>query len=209
MKYPKTLHLPWSEGATDDDKILKDDSSFKGKIVVVTEKLDGENTSMLPDRIHARSLNETKHPSRNLIKATHSSLMGFIPEGIQIVGENVYAKHSIGYPELSTYFYVFAIIDHTRGKFLSWLDVNNFIAPLEIGIVPVIYYGPYEQFVRPKFPFKSCFGPQAEGYVVRIVEEFNVEDFQTSVAKCVRKGHVTTDKHWTKNWVPNKLKPII
>ena len=38
QKYPRTLHLPWSEGATNDDKILKSVEHFEGKQVVITEK---------------------------------------------------------------------------------------------------------------------------------------------------------------------------
>ena len=37
-KYPRTYHLPFSPGFTSDDKVLKDDSQFYGKRVVVTEK---------------------------------------------------------------------------------------------------------------------------------------------------------------------------
>jgi hypothetical protein len=46
IKYPRTYHVPWSEGATNDDKINKDMSSFYGKNVVITEKMDGENIVM-------------------------------------------------------------------------------------------------------------------------------------------------------------------
>ena len=34
-KYPRTYHLPFSPGFTSDDKVLKDDSSFRGKEIVV------------------------------------------------------------------------------------------------------------------------------------------------------------------------------
>jgi hypothetical protein len=209
MKYPRTLHLPWSEGATSDDKILKDDSQFKGKYVVVTEKLDGENTSMHSNKVHARSVNQTKHASRNLIKALHASVKHGIPEGFQVVGENVYAKHSIPYLELTSYFYVFGVIDTKQDKFLSWDDTYRFVAPLGLQLVPVIYDGMYEDFVPPRLPFKSAFGDEAEGYVVRDIESFMVNDFQKCVAKCVRKDHVTTNKHWTNDWVPNILKPTV
>lgn len=43
VKYGRTFHLPWSPGAHDDDKTLKDTSQFEGKRVVVTKKMDGEN----------------------------------------------------------------------------------------------------------------------------------------------------------------------
>ncbi len=43
VKYPRTHHLPWSPGIHADDRVLTDLSAFEGKMVVVTEKLDGEN----------------------------------------------------------------------------------------------------------------------------------------------------------------------
>lgn len=42
-KYPRTPHLPWSPGATSDDKYISSFESFRGKQIVVTEKMDGEN----------------------------------------------------------------------------------------------------------------------------------------------------------------------
>lgn len=41
-KYPRTYHCPWSEGATEDDKVNKSMSGFIGKEVIVTVKMDGE-----------------------------------------------------------------------------------------------------------------------------------------------------------------------
>ena len=42
VKYPRTWHLPWSEGKTKDDRTLSDCKQFEGREVVVTEKMDGE-----------------------------------------------------------------------------------------------------------------------------------------------------------------------
>ncbi len=57
-KYHRTPHLPFSEGATSDDKILKtDDHFYRMEDVVVTIKMDGENTTVYPDgTFHARSI---------------------------------------------------------------------------------------------------------------------------------------------------------
>jgi hypothetical protein len=46
VKYPRTYHLPWSQDKTNDDKSLKDVSCFIDKEVVVSKKLDGENTTL-------------------------------------------------------------------------------------------------------------------------------------------------------------------
>ena len=66
VKYPRTYHLPWSR-PTSDDKKLVDDSQFYGKHLVVTLKMDGENTSMYEDKIHARSIDSANnnHPHCN------------------------------------------------------------------------------------------------------------------------------------------------
>lgn len=72
IKYPRTYHLPFSEGFTSDDKVLENDDIFHNKEVVVTVKMDGENTTIYPTgEYHARSL-DSKH------KEYHSSL---IPTG--------------------------------------------------------------------------------------------------------------------------------
>lgn len=64
VKYPRTFHLPYSLTLTDDDKRLESDGHFKlFDEVVVTEKMDGENTTVYQDgRIHARSLDGDSHP---------------------------------------------------------------------------------------------------------------------------------------------------
>ena len=46
-KYPRTMHLPFSEGVTSDDKMIKSLDAFQNCRVIVTEKMDGENTTIL------------------------------------------------------------------------------------------------------------------------------------------------------------------
>ena len=54
-KYNRTYHLSWSLGATNDDRISNSVDSLLGKEIVITEKLDGENTGMTNDGVYARS----------------------------------------------------------------------------------------------------------------------------------------------------------
>ena len=97
IKYPRTYHAPWSQGATNDDKIHKTMDHFLGKRVIVTEKMDGESCSFYNDYIHARSLDSVNHYTRNWVKQFHANnIMGNIP-GLRICGENLYAVHSIKY----------------------------------------------------------------------------------------------------------------
>lgn len=82
-KYPKTLHLPWSPGLQNDDRMMSFEDviqNFTGNNVVISEKLDGENTSMYRDGIHARSVYSGDHPSRSWVKALHGQIKHDIPK---------------------------------------------------------------------------------------------------------------------------------
>ena len=203
IKYPRTPHLPWSLGATSDDKMLSDISHFEGQKVVVTEKVDGENTTMGRDYIHARSLDSKHHVSRSWVKCLHSEIRHLIPNDWRICGENVYAKHSILYQSLPSYFLVFGIYEGKEA--LSWEDTVEWAGLLNLHTVPVLYQGIWdEEKVKLCFTGQSDLDGDQEGYVVRLSERFN--EFGKSVAKFVRKGHVQCDDHWMeKAVVPNKL----
>src|SRR5436853_1749667 len=109
-KYPRTPPLSWSPGKTsDDDRVLSNTKHFEGKEVVITEKMDGENTNMYTDYLHARSINYRPHASRDWVKKLHSSLAHLIPTDWRLCGENVYARHSLAYENLESYFYLFSI----------------------------------------------------------------------------------------------------
>jgi len=205
IKYPKTFNLPYSMGTTNDAKKLKDDKHFIGKEVVITEKLDGENTSATCDRLWARSVDSKDHPSRNWIQQFWNQLKYDIPSDMRICGENVYAKHSLTYDKLTTYFYVFSI---WKGKeCLSWDDTVEWCALLGLEHVPVVYRGIYDkQFIIDNHNINSTFGPEREGLVIRFPHSFHYDDFSKSLTKIVRKSHVQTDKHWmSQAVVPNKL----
>jgi len=68
IKHPRTSHLPGSPGVGSDDKQAQDLSAFDTQDVVVTEKMDGENTTLYTDGYHARSLDSGFHPSRTRLR---------------------------------------------------------------------------------------------------------------------------------------------
>ena len=205
VKYPRTYHSPWSLGVTNDDKVIKDTSSFIGNEVVLLEKMDGENTTLSRDYIHARSLDSVDHPSRHWVKGIWGQIRHNIPEGYRICGENLFAKHSIEYNDLPNYFMVFNIWDENN-ICLSFDETLEWCNLLEIQHVPVLWRGIYdENFIK---NFELDFSKQ-EGYVVRLTKSFHYDDFEKSVMKMVKKGHVQTDSHWMfQKVVPNKLKNI-
>lgn len=206
IKYPKTMHLPWSRGYTDDDKILRNTDHFTGQEVVITEKMDGENTTMYPDFIHARSLDSKDHPSRHYVKTLHGGIKFLIPKGYRLCGENVYAKHSLSYAALPAYYMLFSVWNELN-VCLSWDETEEWAQRLGLVTVPVLYRGIWdEDAAKACYTKQSCCGGEQEGYVVRLASAFAYDDFKRSVAKFVRKNHVQTDEHWlSKPIEPNQL----
>lgn len=203
VKYPRTPHLYWSASVSPDDCILEDTSPFIGQRVIVTEKLDGENTSLYRDYYHARSVDSRNHPSRNLTRALHAQFAHDIPEEWRVCCENVYAKHSIAYENLESYLYGISVWDNNN-RCLSWDDCIVWFKLLGIPHVPVMYDGIWdEKLIRTLYDDERDWKVK-EGYVVRIA----YKDFHKYVAKYVRKKHIQTTKHWMwdQEIVANKLK---
>lgn len=208
VKYPRTYHLPWSENITDDDRVIPDTIQFDGQDVWATWKMDGENTTMYKDYIHARSIDGRSHPSRDWVKNFHSSIAHDIPDGWRICGENLFAQHSISYDDLESYFYGFSVWTDkneclSKEDTLEWFDL--------LGIIPVqtVFEGDWGSVSRllaqlsNQVDWSTC-----EGYVVRNTKSFHYKDFRKNVAKYVRKNHVQTVKHWMHGQaiVPNTLR---
>ncbi|MEU1729449.1 RNA ligase family protein [Nonomuraea sp. NPDC005692] len=203
VHYPRTPHLPWSPGATPDDVRAGDLSGLRGREVVVTEKLDGENTTLYPDGLHARSLDSGHHPSRAWVKSLHGRIAARIPVGWRVCGENMYARHSIAYPALDGYFYGFSVWDGDRC--LDWDRTVAFLRGLGVPTPPVLWRGVFEE--RALRGLRLDAGLQ-EGYVVRAAEGFGREEFAGRMAKWVRRDHVRTGTHWMHAAVvPNGLGP--
>ncbi|MEV7773549.1 RNA ligase family protein [Kitasatospora sp. NPDC086791] len=192
VHYPRTPHLPWSPGAAADDVRTGDLGALTGAEVVVTEKLDGENTTLYPDGLHARSLDSAHHPSRAWVKRLQGRVGGRIPDGWRICGENLFARHSIPYTDLESWFYGFSVWTD-RDHCLDWDDTVRFLRRLGIPSPRVLWRGRFdEQALR---AMKLDLDRQ-EGYVVRTVRGFPRAEFGERVAKWVRPHHVRTDTHW-------------
>jgi hypothetical protein len=205
-KYPSTPYLPWTAQADENDTILDATTHFEGKTVVVTEKMDGENTSLYHNHIHARSLDSRHHPSRDWVKGFWGGIRFSIPENVRICGENVYAEHSIRYDNLPSYFLGFSVWDENEVCW-DWQDTLYLFEQLGIQQVPHIYIGEFNQDLIHQAWLDKTGGPErSEGYVIRVVTEFHRDDFTKSLAKYVRENHVQTDQHWMdKPVVPNGL----
>jgi hypothetical protein len=196
VKYPRTWHLPWSPGATKDDRILTSVAHFEGQRVIVTEKMDGENTSVYSDGgCHARSLDSASHPSQGWARALAGRVGPELPEMWRLCGENVFAVHSIRYQDLPGYFMGFSLWNQANDC-LAWDETLEWFDLLGVPAVPVLFDGLFdERRIRALYDEKRDRDVR-EGYVVRLASSFSYAKFPTSVAKLVRSNHVTSAQHW-------------
>ena len=213
-KYNRTFHMPWSEGATNDDKRATSVDSLIGKEIVLTEKMDGSNTSLEADGCFARThAGPPTHKSFDQLKALHASIKHNLSIDLQYFGEWCYAKHSIEYNELPGYFLLFNVRDLTVDNWFDWDGVELLAKELNIPTVPVLFRGTVnsekelKELVESFMLQPSACGGIREGVVARVAKDFYDEDFSTNVMKCVRKNHVQTSDHWKdQEIVKNKLK---
>jgi hypothetical protein len=211
-KYNRTYHLPWSPGATNDDRISSDVSSLIGIDIVITEKLDGENCGMTDDGVYARSHAAfTTSPWSREVRNLHKiSIEGQLGDGVYLFGENMEGIHSIEYTNLSSYFYLFGVRDNNI--WVPWTKVEEYSYLLDIQTVPVLFKGvissekELKELTEKLASQSSELGGIREGIVVRNADMFHNDDFVENVMKWVRADHVQTDEHWTRNWRKATLK---
>lgn len=184
VKYPRTYHLRSSPGAGRDDRTLPSHDVFENRQVVVTVKMDGENTSIYRDHTHARSLDSGRHESRWPVWDLQARIGYELPEGWRVCGENLYARHKVHYQSLPAYFLGFSIWDDGN-VCLGWDQTLEWFEMLGIEPVPVVYEGLWdEDAVLAALPQECCGGP-CEGLVVRLRDMFHYSRFRSSVAKWV------------------------
>ena len=228
IKYQRTYHLPWSN-LLKDDRIMKDDSCFEGERVIVSLKMDGENTTWYNDFDHARSLNSGSREDRNWVKGLWAQKAWNLDNNMRICGENLFAKHTVHYSNLSSYFMVFSIWEDNTC--LSWDETVEYCKILELETTPIIYDGIYdrkkiqdlflkdgkEDLAEHKCLWSDKTGTTYntnEGYVIRVAKSFDYRDFRKSIGKFVRpefKYAVNNSHgHWaSQKIVPNTLKDKI
>ena len=177
LKYPRSMHLPFSPGATKDDKRMSDaDLEYLlSDEVVITEKMDGSNVCMTNTDVFARSHGGAPaHKSFNTLKPLHARLKGSIPADISVFGEWCYAVHSIKYTILPSHLLIFGVRDDDLGIWWSWDDTRKFAEEtLGVPTVPVILRGvfpdkeKFEKTITDLSNLSSLYGPTREGVVVR------------------------------------------
>lgn len=210
-KYNRTYHLPWSPGATSDDKISQDVSSLIGVDIVITEKLDGSNSSITNKGVYARShVDFSKNPWDKEIWDIWHRIKGDLSEGVFLFGENMAGIHSIEYTNLTSYFYLFGVRDNNI--WVPWESVEEYAFLLDLPTAPVLFKGivssekELKDLTESLVKNPSKLGGTIEGIVVRNAGMFHNDDFAENVMKWVRPNHVQTDVHWTRNWKKAQIK---
>lgn len=199
VKIKKITKLP--NKTTCYDITVKNNANFFANKILVHNC-----TSVYHDHTHARSLDSVYHPSRAWLKNFVSRFQWEIPANMRICGENVYAFHSIFYADLTSYFQVFSIwIDNTC---LNWDETLEYCALWNLETVPVIYRGIWnEKLIKDIWEEKknsyetysdSSMSEKvvSEGYVVRLADSFEYDNFSNCLAKYVRANHIQTDEYW-------------
>lgn len=171
--------------------------------LVMTEKMDGENTTVHCGGTHARSPDSRYHPSRDWLKAFAAAVSPQLADDERIVGENLFARHSVTYSALPSYFLGFAWI--VRDEIQSWDMTLLRFEELGITPVPALYRGPYRAGLFESVA-SSLDKTKQEGFVVRIAKAFGEAEMAIRMGKYVRAGHVQSETHWMKaQLVPNGL----
>ncbi|MGC4100824.1 RNA ligase family protein [Ferruginibacter sp.] len=221
-KYGRTFHYPFSPGTSSDDRINYDYWQHISALQTVlhTEKLDGENNCLSRHGVFARShAAPTTSPWTRQLRERWALLKNDLGD-YEIFGENLYAIHSIQYPLINEHYYVFAIRE--LDKWLSWDETIFIAAMFDLPTVPVIEKATdltdqknFESKLLSLVKEESVFGSidvqtgkacSREGIVTRNLQQYSVDDFEKNVFKYVRRGHVKTDEHWTRNWKRAPLK---
>ena len=222
-KYGRTAHFDFSPGTTSDDRINIEwyEHMQKMEKTVDTEKMDGENRGLTGIGMFARShAAPTRNPWAMHLKPKYEMIKNDLKEGnIELFGEDIYAIHSIIYPNIKEHFYLFAV--RILDKWLGWEEVKWYGEIFDFPTVPEISINEVALFSKDEVKNrviteaqlpsafgsfqaleKSQMGPicSKEGIVTRNYGEFDVELQHENIFKYVRKGHVKTDSHWTRNW---------
>lgn len=196
VKYPRTPHLPWSPGATSDDRIAS--NSIIDEVaeipMIVTEKMDGGNVTLRSDCFYMRSVSSESAPWESYSKAVWSQVRNDIPPGWRISAESVWARRSVGYDNLPGPVLVFGVWDDA-GDLLPWTDIETWAQILGLPTVPVIGNTTGVENVDALWR-RHRDESTSEGFVVRVAGEIPGEMFHRRVFKWVRPGHVTTEAAW-------------
>jgi hypothetical protein len=202
-RYGRTFHAPNSPGLQSDDKRHPNMKRFIGEEMVFSIKKDGGNSAIYFDGYtHARSPDSGYNWTHTYLRRIAEVICHELPEGYRLSLENMYAKHSIYYPEgsLEGYLYLLSVWNETQC--LSYDDTVEWAQLLDLPMPEVLYRGPYYMGLEDELASKLDLTKE-EGIVGRLVKSYSMAEMSDCIVKWVRAGHVQTDEHWLKTAYPN------
>lgn len=205
IKYPKTHYLPYSPGKASGDHFMPTTHELEqARQVVVTEKMDGENTTIYRDGWHVRSINSIPCQYHSFLQSCILPPFQYkIPEDWRVCGEYLYVEHTIHYSQLQSYFEVFSIWN--KDVCLSWEMTKALAKQWGLVTVPELYIGKYNEKQIAQIG-ADVVDAGGEGIVVRVANEFPFWNFAQCIGKYVRQNHVPTKVHWrNKRLVTNEV----
>lgn len=157
IKYPRTQHLQGSRlGPGDEDLSQIPFSEILGKHIVIEEKIDGANSAISFDGngnllLQSRGHYLTGGPRErhyNLLKrwanANQDIFFDVLGARYIMYGEWMYAKHTVFYDALPSYFMEFDIFDRENGVFLDTPSRKKLTEQMGIvSSVPVLSSGKF------------------------------------------------------------------
>lgn len=214
FRFPQTPHITWlSEGMPRDDKLLSpaDLEEFLSHELIVEEKIDGANLgfSISPEgKLQAQNRGSfidlddpygQWKPIRWWLSTVRYALKDALGPNLMLFGEWCYARHTVNYTRLPSYFVAFDVYDREAGAFWSVARRNAFAAELGIMVVPERARGQFDLDGLIALLGESVLteGP-AEGIYVRQEDG----DWLKQRAKLVRAEFVQAiEEHWSKRGI--------
>lgn len=158
IKYPRTPHLEGSRlQPGDEDLSQRHFSEIAGKHLVVEEKCDGANSAISFSKDGELLLQSRGHYLTGGYRERHYNLMKqwanvhkdafyeVLGSRYIMYGEWMYAKHSVFYDKLPSYFLEFDILDRESGSFLDTPSRKKLTDQLPIQPVPVLVEGEFKR----------------------------------------------------------------
>ena len=158
IKYPRTPHIEGSRLQPGDEDLSQVPfDCLISRHVVVEEKIDGANTAISFNENGQLLLQNRGHYLYGGWKERHYNLFKqwtqihavefyeVLGSRYIMYGEWMYAKHTIFYDALPSYFMEFDILDRQEGRFLDTHCRHQLIESLPISSVPVLAEGKFKK----------------------------------------------------------------
>lgn len=157
MKYPRTPHLAGSRLQPGDEDLSQAAfSQIQGRHLVIEEKIDGANSAVSFGPDGGLLLQSRGHYLTGGYRERHYDLMKqwanvhrdsfyrILGKRYIMYGEWMYAKHSIYYDALPSYFMEFDIYDREKGLFLDTPSRRELTGQMPVSSVPVLACGEFQ-----------------------------------------------------------------